>query len=82
MGALLRDDLYMGAFSLRIIIHVIDVLTSARLRLAAMLNFGISVTFLGFFACHCVVLFGRAFNIATKTTDIEDTYPTLTAIPF
>ena len=35
MGALLRDDLYMGAFSLRIIIHVIDVLTSARLRLAA-----------------------------------------------
>ena len=38
MGALLRDDLYMGAFSLRIIIHVIDVLTSARLRLAAELS--------------------------------------------
>ena len=63
LSALLRDDLSMDAYSLRIIIYIIDLKTRARLRLAAelpclFLTSEALLYFSGFFADHCVVLFG------------------------
>ena len=55
----------MDAFSLRIMIYIIDLITLARLKLVAelpclCLTSGTVLFFSGFFACHRIVFFGCA----------------------
>ena len=79
----------MGAFSLRIIIYIIDLITRGRSRLATELPClcftSKTVSFLQVFrmpSCYFVwIRRNQSFNIALKTTDIEDTYQILT-FPF
>ena len=70
----------MGAFSLRTIIYIIDLLTRAHLRFAAelpclCLTSETASLFSGFFTCHDVVFVwtrrNLSFNIAPKTPGIE-----------